>query len=262
MPDNPFIPSHTMTANATLVLFGRPVEIAVTAPTEQVRISAFLPLIQQLAEVVVDVAVAECQAQGVGVTCKKGCGACCIQAVPLAPAEARAIRDLIAELPEPRRTVVRERFAASREKLAEAGVLDTFLDTSGLDDAQILELGRDYLKLQIPCPFLEDQACSIHPQRPIRCREYLVTSPAEFCAGPEAQQITRVRLPAEVFRSMLAVGGESAARGKARWVPMTVAPEWADAHPDNSVPRPGTDLVRELFERLSGQKLPCPDVPL
>ena len=262
MADNPFITSRTMTANATLALFGRPVEIAVTAPVEKVQFSALLPLIQQLAEMVVDVAVAECRAQAVGITCKKGCGACCIQAVPLAPAEARAIRDLIEELPEPQRTAVRERFRANRDGLEEAGLLGTFMDTSGLDDSQILELGRQYLSLQMPCPFLENDACSIHPQRPVRCREYLVTSQAEFCAGPEPHQITRVSLPAEVFRSMLAVGGETAARGKARWVPMTIAPEWADAHPDNSIPRPGTDLVRELFETLSGIKLPSPDVPL
>jgi Fe-S-cluster containining protein len=262
LPDNPFITSREMTARATLVLFGRPVEIAVTAPAEKVQLSALLPLIQQLAEMVVDVAVAECREQGVGITCKKGCGACCIQAVPLAPAEARAIRDFVENLPEPRRTVVRERFAANRDRLGKAGLLDTFMDTSGLDDAQILELGREYLSLQIPCPFLENEACSIHPQRPVRCREYLVTSQAEFCAGPEPHQITRVRLPAEVFRSMLAVGGEAAGRGRARWVPMTIAPEWADAHPDNSMPRPGTDLVRELFETLSGTKLPSPDVPL
>jgi Fe-S-cluster containining protein len=36
----------------------------------------------------------------------------------------------------------------------------------------------------MPCPFLEDESCSIHPDRPLVCREYLVTSPAELCAGP------------------------------------------------------------------------------
>ena len=262
MPDSPFITPRTMTANATLVLFDQKLDIAVTAPVERVRFSVFLPMVQQLGDLVVDVAADECRAQGVAISCKKGCGACCIQAVPVAPSEARAIRDLIEELPEPRRTAVRERFSAGRDRLEEAGLLDTLLDTGGLVDDEIFELGREYLRLQIPCPFLEDMACSIHAQRPIRCREYLVTSSPEFCAGPEAHTITRVRLPAEVFRSMLAVGGESATRGKARWVPMIVAPEWADTHPDTSMPRPGTDLVRELFETLSGTRLPSPDLPI
>ena len=261
MPGKPFITSHTMTAHATLILFGRELDIAVTAPVERVPVGTLLPLVRHLADIVVDAAVAECGERGVSISCKKGCGACCIQAVPTAPAEARAIRDLVEELPEPRRAAVRERFLAGRERLAEAGLLDTFLDTSRLNDSEIHELGREYLSLQIPCPFLEDQACSIHSQRPVRCREYLVTSPPKFCAGPEAQAITRVRLPAEVLRSMLAVGRETAC-GKARWVPLIVAPEWADTHPDKSVPRPGTDIVQELFETLSGTKLPSPEVPL
>lgn len=260
MPDSPFLASRTMTANATLMLFGRPVEITLSAPVDRVQLSAILPLIQGLADTVVDVAVAECDEQRIAISCKKGCGACCVQAVPLAPAEARFIRDLIEALPEPHRTVIRERFRAARDAVEQAGLLDTFMDTSGLDSAQITELGLAYLKLQIPCPFLENQACSIHPQRPVRCREYLVTSSPEFCNGPEAAMITRVRLPAEVLSAMLAVGGE-ASHGIARWIPMTVALEWADANPDRSMPRPGTELVRELFETLSGTKLPQAGVP-
>ena len=260
MPENPFIMSRTMTANATLMLFGHPLEVAVTAPVDPVQLGAILPLIQQLADTVVDVAVAECHEQRVAISCKKGCGACCVQAVPLAPAEARFIRDLVEALPEPQRATVLERFRDAREALAQAGLLDTFLDTSGLSAEEIREIGRAYLKLQIPCPFLENQACSIHPQRPIRCREYLVTTSPEFCAGPKAAMITRVRLPAEVLSATLAVGGE-ASHGTARWVPLTVALEWAEANPDPSMPQPGTDLVRDLFETLSGAKLPPAGVP-
>ena len=260
MPDSPFISSRTMTANATLKLFGRPVELAVTVPVEPVQFSALLPLAQQLADVVVEVAVAETNDQGMTISCKKGCGACCTQAVPLAPCEARFIRDLVEGLPEPRRTTVRERFMAAHDALEAGGLLGRLMDTSGLEAAGIIELGREYLMLQIPCPFLEDQACSIHPQRPVRCREYLVTSPPASCAGPEVRQVTRVAMPAEVFRSMLAVGGEEA-RGAARWVPLTVALDWAATHPDVSLPLPGTVLAQDLFEVLSGAKLPPATVP-
>ena len=38
-------------------------------------------------------------------------------------------------------------------------------------------LGREYFQLGIPCPFLEEESCSIYHDRPITCREYLVTSP-------------------------------------------------------------------------------------
>lgn len=41
-------------------------------------------------------------------------------------------------------------------------------------------------------PFLEDDACSIHPHRPSVCREYLVTSPAEHCAELGRKLVKRV----------------------------------------------------------------------
>ena len=45
------------------------------------------------------------------------------------------------------------------------------------------------------CPFLEEESCSIHPDRPLVCREYLVTSPAELCAGPTQEGVTPVAVP-------------------------------------------------------------------
>ena len=52
-----------------------------------------------------------------------------------------------------------------------------------------------YFALGIPCPFLEEESCSIHPDRPLVCREYLVTSPAELCAGPTQEGVTPVPVP-------------------------------------------------------------------
>lgn len=262
MPPDPFLTSRSITASATLVLFNREVELELTAPVARVQFREILPLVRDITNLVVQVALDEARDQGIAISCRKGCGACCIQAVPLAPAEARAISDLVKALPEPRQTQIRERFSTGLAVASEAGLLNTLMDTGELDDAEsVFKLGMDYLRLQIPCPFLEDQACSIHPERPIRCREYLVTSSPEFCAGPRPQEVTRLRIPAQAFRSMLSVGGEWT-HDKARWVPLIAALEWAQANPDNSLPRPGADIVREFFEALSGVRLPAPDVNL
>jgi hypothetical protein len=47
-----------------------------------------------------------------------------------------------------------------------------------------------------------------------------------------------------------------------RWVPLILAPEWADAHPDQTPPRPGPELLKELFEHLTGKEVPAPPVGL
>ena len=53
------------------------------------------------------------------------------------------------------------------------------------------ELAYEYFKHGIACPFLEDESCSIHPDRPMACREYLVSSPAENCRAPRRRQHRR-----------------------------------------------------------------------
>ena len=49
---------------------------------------------------VVGVAVEDAVAEGETISCKKGCGACCRQLVPISQVEARRIRDLVEAMPE------------------------------------------------------------------------------------------------------------------------------------------------------------------
>ena len=118
---------------------------------------------------------------GKSISCKAGCGACCRQLVPITPTEAYNLRDLIESLPEPRRSDIRARFAEARRKLDEAGLLEKLLHPETVGD-ELRAVGMEYFRLGIACPFLEAESCSIYPDRPIACREYLVTSPAEGAA--------------------------------------------------------------------------------
>jgi Fe-S-cluster containining protein len=42
------------------------------------------------------------------------------------------------------------------------------------------------------CPFLENDSCSIYLDRPIRCREFLVTSDARYCAQLDPEKIDHI----------------------------------------------------------------------
>ena len=59
-------------------------------------------------------------------------------------------------------------------------------------------LALSYFRLGIPCPFLEEESCSIHPDRPLSCREYLVTSAPIHCAEQAPDKVQGVRLDAMV----------------------------------------------------------------
>ena len=165
-------------------------------PAGPTRLRQLLPLVQSFADAVVEGAAKGAEEQGLKISCKKGCGACCRQAVPISEVEARRIRDVVNELPEPRRSQVRARFAEARRRLAEAGLLDDLLHPGDWALRGNASFSLKYFYLGIPCPFLEEESCSIYADRPLTCREYLVTTPAENCArlGPESE-IGRLKMP-------------------------------------------------------------------
>src|SRR5262249_44693347 len=129
------------------------------------------------------------------ISCKAGCGACCRQLVPISEVEARNIGELVNSLPEPRRSQICARFAEARHRLEKAGLLEKLLHPENWPKDERQATGTWYFEQGIACPFLEKESCSIYADRPIACREYLVTSPAEHCAHPSAETVRCVKMP-------------------------------------------------------------------
>ncbi len=132
-------------------------------PDDERRIP-WLPLLLDayaIADTGIQVAVKkEEKRRNVRLACGKGCGNCCIHQrdIPLYPHELVGIYWYVSEkLSPPIRQEMKKRLAAHR---------------------------RDS-----PCPFLVDGSCSIHPLRPVGCRQFNVfTTP---CAPDEDPYFTR-----------------------------------------------------------------------
>src|SRR5512141_2278107 len=86
-------------------------------PPGGMRLSEFAWNVMGLDERLIGLAVAAEARQGRQVSCRKGCGACCRQAVPVSAPEAWMLRDLVVSLPPDRRAPLLERFAAVKERL-------------------------------------------------------------------------------------------------------------------------------------------------
>src|SRR6266576_2839276 len=69
-------------------------KMSVTVPAGPTRLDDLVPLLQILSDNVVAVAEHEAAQQGVCISCRKGCGACCRQLVPISPVEARHVARL------------------------------------------------------------------------------------------------------------------------------------------------------------------------
>lgn len=219
------------------------------APVRAVTVLELLPVLHEFDNALVSLAEADVARQGKQVSCCAGCGACCRQVVPIAEPEARHLAQLVAELPEPRRTEIRRRFATVCEKLDEIGLTERLLAAPALNDDDARgALGIEYFRLGLACPFLEDESCSIHPQRPLACREFLVTSPAVHCQQPSAETIERVPLPTALSEKLYRFG-EGAGRTAARWMPLVFALRWAEEHTADELPTaPGHELFQQLIQ--------------
>ncbi len=137
----------------------------------------------------------------VGVSCAAACTACCHHPVPVTPAEVRSIVDAIERLPTRRREDIEQRIAETAAGLADAGLSAAgFADVSS-DGAARHRLATRYFGLGVACPLLHDGVCSIRDDRPLVCREYLVTSDPRHCAEPGQgrEQVVRIRSDANVL---------------------------------------------------------------
>ena len=230
---------RTVAGRATLVIAGEPVEVEVVVQAGPATLEDVLPIIQGLSDLFVSQGAAKAEAEGRPVTCRAGCGACCRQLTPVSEAEAHALARLVAAMPEPRQSQVRARFEAALTALGPSGVLDRIAQPDGAGG----RLGTDYFRLDVACPFLEDEACSIHPDRPLACREYLVTSPARACRALDPKGIAKVALGGEPSRALLAAAGGG-------WLPLVLALLYAEQSPAPPPERTGPDLLADIIGRL------------
>jgi Fe-S-cluster containining protein len=208
------------------------VQSSLSVPSEPAPIEAWLPFLQALANKAAEVAGEAAGRAGKRVSCKKGCGACCRQLVVISLVEARALARLVADMPEPRQSEIRARFAQAAHRFAEISAPER--DISGdpnSDEFPLVEsdrqrLGAAWFRLRIACPFLDDESCGIHQSRPLVCREYQVTSPSEACARLYRVPVERIETSAPLGQALARAAAEIAGV-PVTMIPLAMALQWS-----------------------------------
>jgi len=247
-----------VTGNVVLRIGGHPVEMQLTVPAAPVKPQRMLPIFQQMSSAVVNLSADSVEAEGGKISCKAGCGACCRQAVPISEVEAYQLADLVEAMPEPRRSVIKKRFDDALKHFISIRWFDELTDLQdmafenvpGFSPQKYTETITSYMHEDIPCPFLEDESCSIHPNRPLVCREYLVTSPAENCKAPTAETIRRVPIILKPSRAMLKVGQTKNTEGISSLM-LIEALNFVERHPDEFDEKTGEQWAADFFGQLT-----------
>ncbi len=199
----------------------------------RMRLAQFTEIALALDSGVIEDALRRDEATACQISCRAGCGACCRQRVPISIAEACVISELIMDQPKDRSRILQKRITTARRKLES--------HPQALNPAGEVE----YFSLGLPCPFLEEESCSIHPSRPAACRQHLVTTPSARCAslngGADCVTI-HVRM-----EEMLATAVSSLIGGPPLFIALTSVLEWSAM---NGPLIMKTWDVRELFGAL------------
>jgi Fe-S-cluster containining protein len=64
------------------------------------------------------------------------------------------------------------------------------------------QVGKWYARLRLACPFLSEGLCTLYEQRPIACREHIVTSSPRTCEIEETNDPEGVRMPVSVLDAL------------------------------------------------------------
>ncbi|HYK35035.1 YkgJ family cysteine cluster protein [Alloacidobacterium sp.] len=222
-------------------------------PAGKTTLTNLLPIIQDFDSSMINHVAGEATEAGHPISCRKGCGACCRQMVPLSIFEAEFLGDWFNSLPKERQAGIEARFRSGLLKLKESGILDKLMDPNwGADEKSFVQMAMDYFHADAPCPFLEDESCSIHPIRPLICREYLVTSPAELCQDPSINQISAIHLPLMPSNALYKISRELThdTRG---WIPLIFLLAWTKrgVKPGDYYAGTGQEVLRIFMDNLT-----------
>ena len=228
--------------------------VPVDVPTGFVPITAILSSLRAVGEQAMAMEEQQAGIAGERVSCQKGCAACCRMLVPVSAPEAFALHDVIAEMPQERRSAVRRKLDEARRRLLHAGLLDpltTVAESSRqLTDEEMEPVNHAYYGLQMPCPFLEEEVCSIYEDRPAACRELLVTSPAELCSDLVHNPVRPLPVPLRIS-TVLGLLWSELAGGPIRFIPLPLAWDWAQRHlSDRSPMWRGAQLFERAIEMI------------
>jgi Fe-S-cluster containining protein len=239
-------------------------DVSAQLPEGPVHPAVLLPILEGLSNSLSDFTEQKANRLGEQVSCREGCGACCRQAVPITAVEARRITEWLDAQPEERQAILRERFQQAAARLEEAGIAQEIRDgTKSLDNrAALQELALRYFALGIACPFLEEERCTIHTMRPLRCREYLVVSPAEKCMHPETKEIVGIKPPVQLSQILARwdVNGDPQPR---ELILLTLLEEWIVRHPaeQDRPHRTAPELLQEFLLTFAKDATHAPEDP-
>jgi Fe-S-cluster containining protein len=206
------------------------------------------------------------RSDGSTITCEEGCAHCCRQLVPVSPVEAKRLAEVVERMPPDAKARVEARFEQALRHMESLGLLDPHQPPPRLElrarpgaATPWHDVSRRYFDAHLDCPFLEEERCTVYDERPLPCREYMVTSPVEACRTlrDDVRAVDRLVWGSEALTD----AGNAVLRRRDPLVPLPLALEWARARSrEYEAEVDGEKLFHELMGALAQEAPTEPNV--
>jgi len=193
--------SDAETISFELDIFGEPASFDIRIAQKQARLSDIIPLARMLSTKLTDTVLDRLHRNGEFSPCCKGCSACCNYLIPLSVPEAFRLREEVLAMPaEQGRALLQSCLDTAKRILDKKPKEFDINELAGAESQiQISQLGKWYAGLKLACPFLSDSLCTSYENRPVACREYIVTGSPLLCEVELTDESQIVQMPVSVL---------------------------------------------------------------
>jgi Fe-S-cluster containining protein len=212
-----------------LELFGARLNLCVVCKSDKVVLEDLVHPARQLCDIIIRQTMEHQRLCGQPVRCSAGCMACCKYAITVSRAEALAINSMINNLPRQARQALLRSMTMAGRKILGASRSTVGPQGSGAEGSSnsLLELSRWYAQMNLTCPYIENKLCSHYTDRPLVCREFMVTSPPAQCVASIKNGRIVVDLPIRMSEVLMEVGARlTGTTPQAMFLPLV--PAWFD----------------------------------
>lgn len=207
--------THTTLHNGGIVelkldIFGESIPFRFRYKDEPATLLDIAHVAKSLSERINPIVQRKVYESGFAIPCGAGCAACCCFLILLSPPETiRLVEEIAMKMPIKQRKDLIQSYGEVAKRTF--GQLPKHLipkNADNVSNSEIRDISNWYTALQQPCLFLRNDSCSIYTQRPIVCRDFLVTGTSSHCQVGTAGVPFAVEMPLKLGDVLRRLVGE------------------------------------------------------
>ncbi|HAL45256.1 MAG: hypothetical protein A2Y12_11195 [Planctomycetes bacterium GWF2_42_9] len=161
---------------------GKDIPFAINIMNDEATLSDIVQPARKLSNEVVLAHQEQIELKGQKVPCKKGCCSCCSSLIPMSVPEVFRLLEDFLEMPnEKSNSLLRNCIQSAQQILNKTRQNECLKNFAEKGKDKTNQISDWYGELGIVCPFLTDGICSIYEERPLACREHIVSDTSTSC---------------------------------------------------------------------------------